>query len=370
MKAMRRIVVLLLLSLASAGICAGAEPIVIGQSLPLSSGSDIGRRILAGAEAYVRQVNGSGGVHGRRIALLTFDDGGDPQRHAANLRSLAAKQAVVLLNCLGDRSCHAAVAVAGDTRLPLVGPISGSRQLRTARSRYVFPVRPGYEREVIALAQQLRTIGTRTLAIVTAGATDAEPVADLLWAAAKVNIAATPIRIQASDATSLVGALKKLTQQNFDAVALDLDENSINALAQQSQRVSHEWPPMLFTLTSASPTLIGAVFRDRMVGFTSVVPNPETSSRRLAVDLVRQAERTGLPEAVSFEGLEAYLNTKICVEALRRAGPGPNPEKVLAALETLRMDAGDFPVSFGDGRQSGSDFLEIGVRSRDGKFVR
>lgn len=347
-----------------------AEPIVIGQSLPLSDGSYVGRRIQAGAEAYVSHVNASGGIHGRPLRLVTLDDGGDPRRHADNLRSLAAAHALILINCLGDRACTEGARIAEEVRIPLVGPLSGSLALRAQRSRYVFPVRPGYRQTTAALAQQLRTIGMRKLAVLTTSASDAEPLADLIAVAADNQIRVTPIRILGGNSQSLGSGLKALTQEDWDAIAFDLDEGVVSALASAAQQARYAWPPMLLTLTSTSPTVIGAVFLDRMIGFVSVVPNPETSFRRLAADLVKQAERSGLPEAISFEGLEAYLNTKICVEALRRAGPRADAERLVAVLETLQFDAGDFPVAFGRGRQNGSDFLEIGLRTRDGKFVR
>lgn len=361
---------LILLFQLIAANCFAAEPIVIGQSLPLSDGSYVGRRIQAGAEAYVRHVNASGGIHGRPIRLVTLDDGGDPRRHAANLRSLASAQALALLNCVGDGACSAAARMAEEMRIPLVGPLSGSRALRALRSRYVFPVRPGYTQTTVALAQQLRTIGTRKLAVLTTSASDAEPVADLIAAAREAHIRITPISIGTGNSRTLGDAMKALTQGDWDAIAFDLEEENVSALAAEARRLSYEWPSMLLTLSSISPTDIGAMFPDRMIGFISVVPNPETSSKRLAIDLVRQAERSGLPEAISFEGLEAYLNTKICVEALRRAGPRADAGRLASVLETLQLDAGDLPVAFGRGRQSGSDFLEIGLRNRDGKFVR
>lgn len=358
--------------LAAPGVRAvAAEPIVIGQSLHLNDVSDIGRRIAAGAEVYVRHANDSGGINGRPLKLVTLNDGGDPRRHAANLRSLVGEhRAVALLNCVGDKACRAAAAVATESRVPLVGPMSGARALRTPRTRYVYPVRAGYDREAEALAQQLRSTGTATLAILTDAANDAESVADLVASASGEKIKVTRIRLAALTAEAIDSALKTLTQGSHDAVLLDLDPELIGTLAQHSRQTRYQWPPMLTALTSGSPGVMASIFRDRVIGFTSVVPNPEASSKPLALEFLKQVERAGLPTAVSFEGLESYLNARVCVEALRRAGPRPDPERIAAALETLQFDAGDFLVSFARNRASGSDWVEIGLRTRDGKFVR
>lgn len=350
---------------------AGAEPIVIGQSLHMNEFSYTGRRIMAGAEVYIRHTNDSGGINGRPIKLVTLDDGGDPRRHAANLRSLVTEHhAVALLNCVGDRACRAAAAVAAEYRVPLVGPMSGARALRTPRQRYVYPVRAGYDREAEALARQLRSVGMGSLAVLTDAANDAESVADLVAAAANEKIRVARIRLAAPTTQAIDTTLKALAQGNHDVVLLDFDPATVDTLAQHSREIRYEWPGMLVSLTSGSPSVMARIFRDRVIGFTSIVPNPEASPKSLALDFMKQVDRAGMPAAVAFEGLESYLNTRVCVEALRRAGTRPEPERIAAALETLQFDAGDFPVDFGRNRTSGSDWVEIGLRTRDGKFVR
>src|SRR5438105_5005424 len=39
--------------------------------------------VLQGFQVWVQQINQRGGVHGHRVRLITFDDGGDPARHRA-----------------------------------------------------------------------------------------------------------------------------------------------------------------------------------------------------------------------------------------------------------------------------------------------
>jgi hypothetical protein len=61
------------------------------------------------------------------------------------------------------------------------------------------------------------------------------------------------------------------------------------------------------------------------------------------------------PEPLSFVGLEGFLNARVIVEALRRAGQDLDRAKFVAALESLAsLDLGiGTPLSFGPGRHQG-----------------
>ena len=52
---------------------------------------------VTGARAYIEGVNAAGGVGGRRIALVTLDDGGDATRAAENTRRLIERDGVVAM---------------------------------------------------------------------------------------------------------------------------------------------------------------------------------------------------------------------------------------------------------------------------------
>lgn len=341
---------------------------MIGQSLPMHDVSYLGQRIASGAEVFAHHVNATGGVNGRKLRIVTLDDGGDPRRHAENLHALIGKHgAIAIINCVGDQSCRAAASVAAASGVPLVGPISGARMLR---SRYVFPIRPVYEREAAAMAGQLQAMGVGSLAILTDAPKDAEPLAELTAALVKAQIKFVTHKLGAAGEREIGSAMSGLARERHSMVVFNLEADALNALAEHSRGIGYEWPLNLAVFGSRSLQALGSLFRDRVIGFASVVPNPEASSSQLAMEFLKQSERIGDAAAVSFDGLEAYLNLKVCVEALRRSGLRPDRERLTQALETLQFDAGNFPISFMRGRGTGSDWIEIGLRTRDGRFVR
>src|SRR3954470_15583365 len=72
-----------------------SSTILIGQSTPLTgANAELGNDIRNGALAYFAKVNEAGGVHGRKIELVTLDDGNNLQRSEANTIELVEKRNV------------------------------------------------------------------------------------------------------------------------------------------------------------------------------------------------------------------------------------------------------------------------------------
>src|SRR5205807_10352682 len=75
-----------------------ATQILIGQSAPLSgSNAELGNDILNGALAYFRKVNEAGGLHGRKLELVSLDDANQVPRSEANTRELVEQKQVFAL---------------------------------------------------------------------------------------------------------------------------------------------------------------------------------------------------------------------------------------------------------------------------------
>ncbi|MDP2065375.1 MAG: ABC transporter substrate-binding protein [Burkholderiaceae bacterium] len=352
-------------------LASAADSIVIGQSLPLTgAGFPVANRVIAGAMALVQRVNAAGGIRGRRLELVTLDDAGDARRHAANLRRLVRqRRAVALVNCLGESSCMAAAEVARELQVPLIGPMSGARALRAPGVDAVFTLRPDDAREAQALASQLRSIGIARALMLADGAEPAraQSLADALQQA---GIQLTRVAVDGS-ADSIGAALRRLETVAPQALVLSLGLDGQDALGRLEIGTFTGIPGTIATMSSAGLTHMTRLFRGRLVGYTSVVPDPETPRLPVVRDLMRDADAFVGPEAVTFEGLESYLNLRLCAEALQRAGPTADGARLASGIEALGLlDMGGFRLLFGPDRHHGSDFLEIGIRARDGRLLR
>lgn len=74
----------------------------IGSSYPFSGPASAYSAIPKALNGYFKKINEQGGVAGRKIEFVTYDDGYEPQRALANARRLVEQdQVFALLNPLG-----------------------------------------------------------------------------------------------------------------------------------------------------------------------------------------------------------------------------------------------------------------------------
>jgi len=73
------------------------KEIVIGSCAALEGPSSfLGRETIAGAKAYLEMVNEDGGVNGRKLRLVSFDDSYDPAKTQACWDKLMAQKVFAL----------------------------------------------------------------------------------------------------------------------------------------------------------------------------------------------------------------------------------------------------------------------------------
>lgn len=349
----------------------GLPPLVIGQSLPLTGAAfPIANRVLAGAKALVDRVNAAGGINGRRLELLTLDDGGDRARLSVNLRSLVQRQgALAVVNCLGESACDEAAAVTRVLGVPLVGPFSGAAALRVSALRHVFTLRPDDRHEADVLVRQLTATGIARLAWLADGDEPARETA-LAQALGAAGVQATKITVQAQ-AESLDAAWQAIAKAAPQALLLSLGPATLDAISHGDLAARRELPTTVATLSSVGLTQVTRLFRDKALGFTSVVPIPEISQLPLVREFERDVETFVGPEAFSFEGLAAYLHLRVAAEALRRGGARVDASRLADAIEGLgALDLGGWRLHFAADRHQASEHVEIGLRTRDGKLRR
>ncbi len=117
----------------------------------------IGTDYLRGARAYFERLNSKeGGVHGRKVKLIAYDDRFEPLPAILNTRRLINDDKVfALLNYNGGVGTRAVGQMISDAQLPLIGSFTGLQALRQPLNRYLFNVRPGYNEETAVLVERL-----------------------------------------------------------------------------------------------------------------------------------------------------------------------------------------------------------------------
>ena len=361
------------LCLVTLGQVHAAEPIVIGQSLGLLPPDRQTQEVLAGTAAYVEAVNARGGIGGRRLRLITLDDGNVPARHAQNLRKLVNEErAVAIVNCVGEAICRVAASVANELRVPLVGVQTGSAGVSHRTNAYVFRIRPTWEKEADTVVLQLKAQGLARAALVTDQLIETEPLKWLRAAATRHALALETVPLSATTPEAFKQLMATFSQKGFQAAVLELQPTTIEAIRAAGVDALPEWPLTLMAMSSVSLDYLRTGFPKRVIGYTTVVPNPESTAVSLSTELRRYAETNAVSGgyvAVTTTGLESYISLKVLADALRRSSPGKpgEAERLLSALEGMNgVDLGGYNISFASGKASGSDFVEMAFRPRQG----
>src|SRR5207253_3864937 len=113
-----------------------------------------------GALAYFESVNAGGGVHGRRIRLVSLDDGYEVDKATANTRKLIEREKVfALVNYMWTNTVKACIPIAEAAGVPMVGPYTGYEALYATPSPVVFTTRASFSDELAQIVRHLRTIG-------------------------------------------------------------------------------------------------------------------------------------------------------------------------------------------------------------------
>ena len=180
MRMVRQILVFgIALTLLTAGLVYGAEPIKIGAVLRLSIGAEHGIPSKRGVEMAVAEVNKAGGINGRQVEVIFEDEKDSPAASVNAVQKLInVDKVVALVGHMTSGGMMAAGKIANDAKVVEISPtattpkLSGygcGRVLQSAAlvARYApaHPVRhllPGPPANVAA-AGRLRVVGRAAL---------------------------------------------------------------------------------------------------------------------------------------------------------------------------------------------------------------
>ncbi len=128
--------------------------------------AELGKRMQLGIQAHFIAVNAAGGINGRKIALISKDDGYEPEKAAAAAKALIEEDKVfALIGSVGTPTTMAAVPAISAAGIPLSGPFTGAQSLREPFNRNIFHVRASYFDETERIVQHLTTIGVKKIAV-------------------------------------------------------------------------------------------------------------------------------------------------------------------------------------------------------------
>jgi branched-chain amino acid transport system substrate-binding protein len=123
--------------------------ILIGQTMPYSGPASSYGTVGKAEQAYFAMINDKGGVNGRRIKLLSADDGYSPPKTVEQVRKLVEQEKVLLIfNPLGTASNAAIQKYLNGKKVPQLFISSGSSRFNDPEQfPWTMPWLPSYEAE-------------------------------------------------------------------------------------------------------------------------------------------------------------------------------------------------------------------------------
>lgn len=143
------------------------DRIKLGSTFAISGPvSNISGPILKGVKAYFNEVNAKGGIFGRKIQLVFYDDGWDAQRGKAKIKQLVEQDRVLLLTTVpSSNGLDAATTYLEQKRVPVFGA-SGLIESQF-RSPMIWPIGTSSRSAVrIGLLDNAHRLGAKSIGLI------------------------------------------------------------------------------------------------------------------------------------------------------------------------------------------------------------
>ncbi len=383
MRRLRRTLPTLFL-LASATLCAvleagGAEPgisarrVLFGQSAALTGPARaLGENMRLGIQAAFGAANQRGGVHGRRLDLLSLDDAYEPEAAIANTRQLIDEEKVfALIGAVGTPTSRSATPVAAAAGVPYIAPFTGAAFLRDPKWRNVINLRASYFQETEEMVEHLiRDLGINRIAVLYQD--DSFGLAGyrgVRRALKRRNLQPVAIGVYPRNTTVVKAALLDLRRAKPGAVILIGAYKPVATLIAWARHAAFK--PVFVTVS-----FVGSNALIRELGpagpgvfVTQVVPFPSAAAPPIAAayrrDLAAHAP-DALPGFVSFEG---YLAGRLAILALELCGRKIDRSCFINSLRSKAViDLDGFQLRYGEKDNQGSDAVFLTVIGEDGRY--
>jgi branched-chain amino acid transport system substrate-binding protein len=320
------------------------KEVLVGSCSALEGPSQsLGTQTVNGAKVYFDQVNEEGGVHGRKLRLVAYDDSYDPAKAQACFERLMADKVFALGFFVGTPTALKYVPLAETNKIPVVGLFTGAQTLYAPLRHWVVNVRASYFDETREQIDGVwKALNYRKIGVIypddAFGAAVLEGVKQALSARQTEPIAVGSYQRQTAN---VGGAISSVRAANPQAVVVVGPPNTVAPILKQAH--AEGWKPLFLTVSFVGTNeLISEAGADAEgTVITQVVP-PYYLTDLKTVALYRRTLAQYMPsERPNFVSLEGFVDALVLVEGLKRAGKDLTREGLIRSIESIHeMDLG------------------------------
>jgi len=349
-----------------------ADKIVFGQAAVFDGPTAaLGQDIRIGIFAAFEEANKAGGVNGRKLELISKDDGYEPLKSIEVTRQLLEEDKVFgLIGLTGTPTTSATQPIAQQAGVPFIGPFTGAEFLRNPFKPNVVNIRASYYQETEIIVERLtkdrnaariaifyqddafgraglagtqKALEKRGLKLAAEGTYERNTLA--------VKSALLEIRKGDPEAVIMIGTYKPCAEFIKLARQLKMEAQFIGVSFVGSNALAKELGP-----------------NGGGVVVTQVVPFPEDTALPLVADYqaaLKAADRNAQPGFVSLEG---YMVGRLTIAALQKIQGEPTRKAFLDIVLNGSFDLGGLRLVYGANDNQGLDAVFLTKIQPDGSL--
>ncbi len=358
--------------------------IVMGMSAAFSGPSkELGRQMKLGIDTCFNEVNAEGGINGKKISLVSLDDGYEPNRALETMKDLIENRKVFgIIGNVGTPTAEVAIPYCLEKKTLFFGAFTGAGLLRKdPPDKYVFNYRASYAEETSYIVEYLVDIKKlRPSEIAVFAQNDSYGDAGfsgVVKAMQKYKVNKTDIlRVGYNRNTLDVEEAVNTILKNKSKLKAVVMICTYKPGAKFIQQLVDKDAKLMFTNVS----FVGSnALAEELIGLgekyakgvivTQVVPHYESNAAAI-INYREQLKKYFPNEEPGFVSLEGYLAAKIFCKAVSNTGKNITTDSLISNLESIRdfdMGIGSI-INFGPSEHQGSHKIWVTVLDEKGKY--
>lgn len=328
--------------------------------------------VTVAIDAYFQYINDNGGVNGRKLVLVSRDDGYDPARSVAAARELIDRENVfAFVAGIGTANGLAVMPIVQREGIPWISPSTGSGEFAKQSNGLVFATYTNYEVESSLMTRYaVEDLGNSRIAVFYQndgyggeGLAGVKAEVERLKAAGFTVSIVDEVSYERGESNMAVQALR-MKGGDADAVVMYSTPAAAASLVNEFQKLEYS-PRILASSTLldlsllANPGMQGALLATFLRLPTPVIG--EGNGDPIADNLLFNVVVKYAPEAAKdpFRALAGIGFAQPLVEGLMAAGPDLSRESFLAAMTNIQdYNTGMFDtIDFSQGYQGNNSII-------------
>jgi len=358
-----------------------ADTIKLGLIVPLTGPTAFhGRMAADGCINYFKWVNDQGGIHGRKIEIITEDGGAVPAKAMLAAQKLVFRDEVFAIPIIWFSEAVLSLEAFIEQNQLITFPGTYSKFVTHPPRKYVFSTGPYLEDEARVgidyvmrdLKMKIQKIGMISLP----GVSGKSYLDGAKQQAKKYNLEIVGYHEIPTDSIDYSAPILNLRKENADLVMLYLVPPPANLALREAQKLL--WRPLFLGAWPSSQDKVVELAGEAAEGMYATrgfaLPSYEGVPGLERVREVLKKYPIGKPiEVIPDNYTFSWVNAMVLTEGLKRAGKDLTPDKVVKALEGLKdFPTGDIcgPVTYGQNqRGSGARIHIIKADVKNKRFV-